>query len=93
MDNLKVYSLNQREQWENVVRTFADYDVYYLPGYCRAFQLHGDGEPLLFYYEGDSVRGINVVMKRDIANDPLFCEKLSKDTLLTLQLLMAMVDG
>ena len=36
--------------------------------------LHGDGEPILFYYENDSVRGINVVMKRDVSFDSNFVE-------------------
>ncbi len=38
----------------------------------KAFQLHGDGEPLLFYYDDGQTRGINVVMKRDVADDSRF---------------------
>lgn len=66
---LTVYTLEQSEKWDNIVRSFVDYDVYYLSGYVQAFKIHGDGEPLMFYYEGNGVRGINVVMKRDIACD------------------------
>lgn len=64
---LTVYTLEQSEQWDEVVCSFAEYDVYWLSGYVKAFQIHGDGTPLLFYYEGENGRGINVVMKRDIA--------------------------
>ena len=64
---LTVYTIEQTAAWDALVRTFSNYDVYYLSGYVKAFQLHGDGEPLLFYGEADGVRGINVVMKRDIA--------------------------
>ena len=64
-----MYSLGQAEHWDAIVRSFQNYDVYYLSGYVKAFQIHGDGEPLLFYYEGEQIRGINVVMKRDIARD------------------------
>ena len=45
---LTVYTLEQADQWDAIVRTFKNYDVYWLSGYVKAFQLHGDGEPLLF---------------------------------------------
>lgn len=77
---LTVYTLEQAQQWDTVVRSFADYDTYYLSGYVRAFQLHGDGEPLLFHYEKNGTRGINVVMKRDVAKDPRFAGKLEENT-------------
>ena len=64
---LKVFSQSERKEWDNIVRSFNDYDVYYLSGYVEAFRIHGDGEPRLFYYESGSLRGINVVMLRDIA--------------------------
>lgn len=69
---LAVYDLKQSEQWDAVVRSFADYDVYWLGGYVKAFQIHGDGEPLLFYYADSDIRGINVVMKRDVSQDVHF---------------------
>lgn len=64
---LDVYTLEQSEQWDAVVRSFKDHDVYYLSGYVKAFQTHGDGEPLLVFYQNEDIRGINVVMKRDVA--------------------------
>ena len=73
MKQLRVLSLSDALEWDSIVESFSNYDVYYLRGYVKAFQLHGDGEPLLFYYQGDDgLRGINVVMKRDIALDPHF---------------------
>ena len=69
---LTVYTLEQTEQWDVIVRSFKQYDVYWLSGYVKAFYIHGDGDPLLFYYEDNTTRGINVVMKRDIANDEKF---------------------
>lgn len=69
---LTVLTLDQSEQWDLVVRSFEDYDTYWLSGYVKAFWIHGDGDPLLILYEGKSVRGINVVMKRDIAKDSRF---------------------
>lgn len=78
---LTVYTLEQSEQWDAIVRSFEQYDTYWLSGYVKAFKIHGDGEPLLFLYEGDNTRGINVVMKRDIAKDKHFIGKLKEDTL------------
>lgn len=65
---LEVYTLDQPKQWDIIVCSFKYYDVYWLSGYVKAFQIHGDGEPLLFYYKDNKVRGINVAMKRDISD-------------------------
>lgn len=73
---LSVYTLEQPEQWDAIVRSFKEYDVYWLSGYVKAFQIHGDGEPLLFFYQGEGVRGINVVMKRDVAKDERFAGRI-----------------
>ncbi len=73
---LVVYTLDKSDDWDEIVRTFKDYDVYWLSGYVKAFQIHGDGEPLLFYYKDEKTRGINVVMKRDVAKDHRFSGKI-----------------
>lgn len=75
---LTVYTLEQSEQWDAVVRSYKEYDVYWLSGYVKAFQIHGDGEPLMFHYEGQDVRGTNVVMKRDVAKDERFKGKITE---------------
>ena len=77
---LYVYTIEQSQQWDNVVRNFENHDVYYLSGYVKAFQLHGDGEPLLFYYDDEMIKGINVVMKRDIAEESYFSDKIDRGT-------------
>ena len=77
---LTVYTLEQSEQWDAVVRSFQKYDVYWLSGYVKAFQIHGDGAPLLFYYEDEQTRGINVVMKRDVSKDPHFKGRIGANT-------------
>lgn len=76
---LYTYTIDQSEAWDKVVRSFSSYDVYYLSGYVKAFQIHGDGDPVLFYYDGEKSRGINVVMKRDIADDVFFADKIGRD--------------
>ena len=69
---LTVYTPEQSEEWDRIVRSFREYDTYWLSGYVKAFRIHGDGEPLLLSYEGNDTRGINVIMKRDVAKDPRF---------------------
>ena len=76
---ITVLDLNQADQWDSIVRSFKAFDVYWLSGYVKAFQLHGDGEPLLIYYDGGVTRGINVVMKRDIAKSPEFHGKIPEE--------------
>ncbi|WP_037324810.1 lipid II:glycine glycyltransferase FemX [Ruminococcus flavefaciens] len=77
--SLKIYSITECEEWDRIVRSFSDYDVYWLSGYVKAFMIHGDGIPLLFYYDDGSVRGINVVFKRDIADCDVFKDKIHRD--------------
>lgn len=75
---LTVYTLEQAIKWDSIVHSFEEYDVYWLSGYVKAFQIHGDGEPLLFYYESECTRGINVVMKRDVSKDERFIGKIKE---------------
>lgn len=64
---IKLYSILESEQWDACVKSFADWDVYYLSGYVKAFQIHGDGEPFLLYYEENGCRAIYVYMRRETA--------------------------
>ena len=75
---LKVFTVAQSEQWDSIVLSFGEYDVYWLSGYVKAFELHGDGEATLFLYEDEKTRGINVVMKRDVAKDERFKGKIEE---------------
>lgn len=52
--------------WDDIVKSFPDYDVYYLKGYVKPFELHGDGEPVLFVYDSGSLRAMYVFMKRNL---------------------------
>lgn len=73
---LSIISIYDNEKWDSVVKSFKNYDVYYLSGYSKAFHLHGDGEPILIYYEDSNIRAINTVMIRDIEKDVNFINKL-----------------
>lgn len=65
---LETYTTNQSEQWDKTVKTFLKYDVYYLSGYVKAFELNGDGKAVLMYFvsEDHATRAINVVIVRSI---------------------------
>ena len=69
---IRIFSIEERKEWDEVVRSFAEYDVYYLSGYVRAFEIHGDGEPQMFYYEDNGLRGMYVYMKRKTAIDGVY---------------------
>lgn len=69
---LSIINITDREGWDSIINNFPTADIYYHRGYVEAFRLHGDGEPMLIVYEGESCRGICVMMKRDVADDVRF---------------------
>ena len=75
---ITTYTFCQSEQWDKIVHSFKEYDTYWLSGYVKGFCIHGDGDPLLIYYEDSICRGINVVMKRDVSNDSHFIGKIEE---------------
>lgn len=69
---LKVLDIEKKQEWDEIVKSFKDYDIYYLNGYNKCLEINGDGSPLLFYYEDSSIKAVNVVIKRDVSKDPKF---------------------
>ncbi len=69
---ITLYDLSRSAEWDTIVGSFADYDVYYLSGYVKAFHIHGDGEPFLLYYEEGGLRAIYVYMRRPTAIKGVF---------------------
>lgn len=69
---IKIISFEEDKKWDEIVRSFSNYDVYYLRGYLKAFYIHGDGEPSLIYFENATMRGIYAAMKRDVSNEKCF---------------------
>ncbi len=61
---IQIINIEAREQWDEIVQSFKEYDVYYLSGYVRAFQIHGDGVPTLLHYTGEDLHAMYVFMKR-----------------------------
>ena len=81
---LEVIGLEDEQKWIDTVTKFSRHDVYHLPQYVKAFEIHGDGKPLLFSYTGDQFKAINVVMRRDLAECEYFRNDLAKNTMFDL---------
>ncbi len=64
--------MSQSAKWDETVKTFTDYDIYYLSGYVRAFHIHGDGDPYLLYYEDNGLRAIYVYMRRPTSIEGIY---------------------
>lgn len=73
-------TVGERTRWNNIVRSFENYEVFYLNEYVTAFENYEvkNGVPVLLYYENGSDRAIYTFFKRDIANDPNFLGKLEE---------------
>ena len=61
---IRLITIQENSLWDEIVKTFSEYDVYYLSGYVKAFHIHGDGDPHLLYYKGEGTRAIYVYMRR-----------------------------
>lgn len=80
MATITEYSIEEQNTWDNKVRSFPDYDVFYLSGYSKAFmkETPKNGTPILLYYENGKDRAINVVLRRDVAKDEKLAGKLEE---------------
>lgn len=80
MQGIQEIAIGDQKTWDSIVRSFPDYDVFYLSGYSYAFMNESlrNGTPVLLYYENGEDRAINVVFKRDVAIDPKLKGKIEK---------------
>lgn len=69
---INLIELARSYDWDAVVQSFQEYDIYYLSGYVKAFHIHGDGDPFLLYYESDFLKAIYVYMRRPTSMDGVF---------------------
>lgn len=79
MAGIKEITLEQKEEWNQVLNQFPQHDAYYTPGYVKGFELNGDGQPILLYYNGKNLKGMLVVMKRPV---PVVQRETPEDALL-----------
>ncbi len=85
MSNIfEIVSLKESQRWDETIKSFPQFDVYYLSGYVKAFKIHGDGEPILIHYDTECLKGVTVMMKRDIADASFFSDKIPRNVLFDL---------
>ncbi len=81
----EVIASKDKERWNDRVCSFRHWDVYYLNEYAHSFEIHGDGEAILFYFawidneNKQQCRLCLAVMKKDISEDNKFKSLLQKD--------------
>ena len=75
---LNIIDFQQKDKWNSIVKSFHNWDVYYLQEYAMAFYLHGDGYPLLIEYKDGESHFCYVIMKSDVADDSNFQGKLER---------------
>lgn len=82
MAKITEYAVTNTEQWNQIVQSFEDYDVFYLNEYVTAFmnEEKKNGTPILLLYENNDDRAINVVFRRDVADDEKFSGKIPHGT-------------
>lgn len=71
MTAIKEIHIKETGRWNTLIRSFPNYEVFYLNEYARAFMEEDpkNGEPILLYYEKGNDRAVNVMFKRDISKD------------------------
>lgn len=69
---IKLIPAELSEEWDTLVKSMPDHDIYYLSVYVRAFQQHGDGHPVLVWWEHYGLKAACVLMIRDIADNTHF---------------------
>ena len=80
MSKIIEIAVQERDKWNQLVRSIEGYDVFYLNEYVTAFmeEDEGNGIPFLLCYENNGEKAINVVFKRDVAKDSWFRGKIEE---------------
>lgn len=71
---------NNNKRWNEIVKSFCDFDVYYLNEYVQSFCYVDKFEPFLIYFKGNKMELCYVIEKRDIADFKAFENRLSHNT-------------
>lgn len=77
-EQIEIVTVDHRERWNEIVKGFFGWDIYYLWEYVYSLFIHGDGTPKLIYYSVGENKIAYVVMESDIAEMDCFCELLER---------------
>lgn len=75
---MNVIRVEQKEEWNKCIKSFKNWDVYYLNEYAKSLELHGDGIPILIYFASDNSRMAYIMMENDIADVSYFVNYIKK---------------
>ncbi len=80
MGTIREIRIESEKEWNEIVHSFEEYDVFYMAEYSKAFMNEApqNGEPVLLLYENNEERAINVVFRRDISLSPKLIGKLEE---------------
>jgi len=78
---LKLIGCTDATEWDSVVTSFENWDVYYLNAYAKSLEIHGDGKAFLIFYEKEGERLCYPVIQKDIAADAEFSSLLPQRSL------------
>lgn len=71
--------IQNKDLWNKVVKSFKNWDIYYLYDYVVPLAEHGDGTPKLLYFECKNCRLCYVLMVNDIANSEIFKNNIQRN--------------
>lgn len=63
---IREVNVNNPKEWNDIIRSFPSYDVYYLPQYGKLSETLDDGEYKLILFESSNGRIINPFIKRHV---------------------------
>ena len=81
----KVISSKETVRWNEIVKSFPGWDIYYLNEYAHSLEIHGDGVAYLIYFHYKAEKPVQscrlcfVVMQKDIHDDIRFTDAFGKD--------------
>lgn len=75
---MRIIGIEEKEEWNRFIKSFAKWDIYYLHEYAKSLELHGDGTPQLICYETDNCKVGYVMMLNDIASLTAFAGHLKE---------------
>lgn len=79
---IKSIDIKNIDEWNNIVKSFNGWDIYYTNEYAKSLMIHGDGIPQLLYWENGAKRICDVIIIEDVENSIRFKDKLKEGTYL-----------
>lgn len=64
---MEVIGVEDKRRWDEIIKSFPNWDIYFLCDYAISLKIHGDGEPKLFYFEKMGKHACFVSIVKDIS--------------------------